>query len=960
MVFRRILFLLLFLSPVCGWCQSGFLKPVNGLPTKEIYDLLVDKRGFLWIAHDLGVTSYDGVTFTSYSNLEQTSLSATDLLEDKQGRIWFHNFTGQIYYIEQGRMNLLKAYDYKKESYFPRIVLYNNMLVASTQQGIFTCDLRTLESKYIRCAAGPGKGSTSVTVLNDAIIAYGEGNWFIYRGSGALKLAKLTGDSTAYIRSNSSTLTSTTKKDTALLISNPAGIIAGITLHGDELHLVKKTHSADFINTITGLSNGQVWLNLAGKSYAINSPEKQIKGYNLTDIVTDQEGNSWYSSLKNGLLVRRLPQSGGLVPINITSANNPVTALQQVDGRLLLGTQNGALIIYDPQLHRALKTIQLPGNPGTVSYLYKLEGSKYLAATTVNTYEVDIATGKTTYYPTVKTLKQAFKTSKYLFLASARALFIRPRDKQADIKKTSALFKGMEIRTDSSGQYLYHQMRTRAVCFDPATATIYAAFKDGLHTVNQNGITPYLYNNAPVYATGLAFVNGKLFISTINKGLLIIEKNKTTQLTVDDGLTSNTILKLKITGNYIWLLGGGAPKVVDMNTLKLATQFNLTSLTDKLMMGLDVIGKKAYVATPEGFSCFDMTNPVKRFDLTNYLRNVVVNNKPISAERAKALDYFENNLRFDLSVPFFNQSGNIYFRYLLTGTSNPHWQATSPGDRSITFSELSPGKYSFRAYAVHPQYGNAAKQIIYTFIITEQWWKTWWFRLIAVVVVVTLAAYIAGSYFFNRLQFQKAEYEHQLKIQGERQRISAEMHDDVGAGLSAIKLYVQMAETSKDKGVDLTQIGGMINDMADKINEIIWSTSTGNDTVESLIYYIEFQSYKLFEHAGIGFRAVVPIDMPEFVITGEKRRNIYLVIKEFLHNALKHAGASQINLELGVKGDDLLVTIQDDGKGFNPEAKTFKGMGMKNARSRAAKLKARMDIASGPTGTTVTMQIPVG
>ena len=115
-----LLLLLLFLLRMNGLSQSNSIKKINGLPTKEIYNMLVDSRGFLWIAHDLGLSRYDGVNFVSYSSPDQTSLSATDLVEDKHGRIWFHNFTGQIFYVENDTVKLLKAYHYNNETSLPK------------------------------------------------------------------------------------------------------------------------------------------------------------------------------------------------------------------------------------------------------------------------------------------------------------------------------------------------------------------------------------------------------------------------------------------------------------------------------------------------------------------------------------------------------------------------------------------------------------------------------------------------------------------------------------------------------------------------------------------------------------------------------------------------------------------------------------------------------------------------
>ena len=117
------------------------------MPTRELYDLMVDKRGFLWITHDLGVTRFDGINFTNFYNPKQTSLSGTGLLQDSEGRIWFNNFTGQIFYIQNEKMHLLDGYDYKSESSFPRIAIYKDQLVATSKKGLFFCDTKTADDK---------------------------------------------------------------------------------------------------------------------------------------------------------------------------------------------------------------------------------------------------------------------------------------------------------------------------------------------------------------------------------------------------------------------------------------------------------------------------------------------------------------------------------------------------------------------------------------------------------------------------------------------------------------------------------------------------------------------------------------------------------------------------------------------------------------------------------------------
>ena len=106
---KKVLYIivgLLLSPPFYGITQQ--LQRIANPPSNEIYDLLVDKKGFLWVAHDLGVSRYDGISFTSFTNQEQSAISMTDLIEDNYGRIWCHNFNSQVFYIEHDKMHDLR------------------------------------------------------------------------------------------------------------------------------------------------------------------------------------------------------------------------------------------------------------------------------------------------------------------------------------------------------------------------------------------------------------------------------------------------------------------------------------------------------------------------------------------------------------------------------------------------------------------------------------------------------------------------------------------------------------------------------------------------------------------------------------------------------------------------------------------------------------------------------------
>ena len=130
---------------VCG--QTKFVKPPFDLSTQIINDLLLDKRGFLWIATDLGVSRFDGIDIVNFISPDQSSLAVYNLREDIQGKIWFSNYTGQIFYINNEQMHLLKAFKSENETILPRIETYNNKLFVTTDKGLYILNTTTLQLK---------------------------------------------------------------------------------------------------------------------------------------------------------------------------------------------------------------------------------------------------------------------------------------------------------------------------------------------------------------------------------------------------------------------------------------------------------------------------------------------------------------------------------------------------------------------------------------------------------------------------------------------------------------------------------------------------------------------------------------------------------------------------------------------------------------------------------------------
>ena len=194
----------------------------------------------------------------------------------------------------------------------------------------------------------------------------------------------------------------------------------------------------------------------------------------------------------------------------------------------------------------------------------------------------------------------------------------------------------------------------------------------------------------------------------------------------------------------------------------------------------------------------------------------------------------------------------------------------------------------------------------------------------------------------------------------ERARISTELHDDIGGGLTAIRL---MSEMIKEKSEDantrtyLEKISQGSNDLIQKMNEIVWALNVNHDNLQSLITYTRQYAVSYLDDVNILCNVEVPEQIPEITVAGTNRRSIFLLVKEALNNIVKHAQASGVQIRFAVS-DVLEIEVHDNGKGINTENIRMGANGLINMRRRVEALKGSFNIIN-QTGTTVVFDIPV-
>lgn len=217
---------------------------------------------------------------------------------------------------------------------------------------------------------------------------------------------------------------------------------------------------------------------------------------------------------------------------------------------------------------------------------------------------------------------------------------------------------------------------------------------------------------------------------------------------------------------------------------------------------------------------------------------------------------------------------------------------------------------------------------------------------------------IKESEFKNQL-LQK-ELERQKAIQLERERISQDMHDDLGAGISAIKLQAEFLKYKMPEECyteDLEAIITTSKDMNLAMREILWSLNSQNDTIGNFIEYTGLYIKRFLDKTSIDSQLDLNIPTKETTLSVKARRNLFLVVKEAVHNVYKHSQANNILIEFEQTHAYFQITITDDGIGLSETIQ--KGNGLTNMSLRMESINGTFKIVPAQKGCSLLFTYPL-
>lgn len=197
----------------------------------------------------------------------------------------------------------------------------------------------------------------------------------------------------------------------------------------------------------------------------------------------------------------------------------------------------------------------------------------------------------------------------------------------------------------------------------------------------------------------------------------------------------------------------------------------------------------------------------------------------------------------------------------------------------------------------------------------------------------------------------------------ERNRISAELHDEVGSTLTAINILSHSAihqlksVNAAEPQSKVERIKENTQAVMDNISDIVWSMNPDNDSFPQIIIRMKEYAGNVLEPQNIQYHFNVEENLEDIKLSPEKRRNFYLIFKEGVNNLAKYAKANHAHIGISKTGKAIELSIQDNGTGFD-ERTVKHGNGIKNMKARTERNKGKFGISSGQTGTTIRVLLP--
>ncbi len=898
----------------------------DGIPSSECYQVLQDKKGFIWIATDKGVAKFDGAKFKIYTKEDGLPENCIiRIYEDPTGRIWFAGVTNKIAYFDNNKIRSLKINDelsrLGNNGYINSLQFYKNQLWI----GMYGTYLMPKVSFY--------KGDTKnqfhlqkITDLNKNKTIHGG---YIYKFDNNKFLQGSTKNTYNQGLINIITAKKTISEKCFILDGFSSGVIRSILfkkkyyliLYESKLYLVNKFNGKTverfslknnlcyhFLDSKNGLwigTNKEGLLYYPKVDLKKGKPYHFLKNKTISCITEDHEKGYWITTLEDGVYY--------IKDINFMHytelSSSKVNAISVNKNSIYAGLDNGNLVIFKNNISTEVSS---NFDPLSVNFIRRI--------TPIDNHTIAIGGSTRFCFMNVNNRKIVpFKPNQQDKLYQGLSVSSTANNNEKFWIGNFSNLVELNYENQNNIKTKIHQAPNRiySVAADK-NGIIWLGCAIGLYRFEKGEFTFQGKGSDALSSriNDIQIQNNTIWNSTKDNGITIIRGAKRYDITTKNGLQSNICQSLFLESEKIgWLASN---KGVCKITIESWTPFKLNIKYYNINNGLisneiNQIFKKdntVYIGSNRGVSLFNEKKVKKNnFPPPIYITSLNINNQDTIVKKNYNLPYDKNDISIKYIGLTFKSEGNVEYKYRLLGLDSD-WQFTSYS--KATFSKLPYGNYTFEVSAKNNDgYWSKNPAKIYIFI-SPPFWHTWVFRIIAAI------SFLSSVYFFIKWRINKIEKRaaenaklYQQTIEMEMKFLSSQMnpHFTFNA-MNSIQYYMLENEPEKAQKY-LVKYSKLIRKV---LENNMKKYVPIKEEIEMLGLYMDIESLR-FE-----IQFYYSINIPN-ELTEKKIEIPPMIIQPYVENAICHGISNnkkekgKINLTFENIDDKIKCTIEDNGVG---------------------------------------------
>ncbi len=898
--FNCILFLLFIAVQSSYIAQepiSYSLNDENGLPSNEVYEVLQDDFGFMWIGCDAGLYRYDGFEYKQYRNSEQNGRAISNLKKDKLGRIWARNFKGQIYCVS-GDSLVIVTQQLKTDIAHAFYDLDDKSISWSFRSGILysiRADGKILTQTPLKLNNKLKSDITSIALMGQTIYLSDRANSIYAYNLKSKTFKELAKDhvhpESNYFFKNGKELFFTSQDSKSNLVSL-------YKIEGFKCRLIRSfnlTSTNPRLYALCADNKQNVWMctgNGLGKlsSTFLNFDQLPtiLRGKNVSNILQDFEGNYWVTTLQNGIfiipnlqIIKYDSNNSGLIENNLTALNG------YNKNELLIGSYSGKLFHLD-LITRHFFEIKLPKELKTVSV-------KFIRAINNSFY--------CSHGPLSEIKDLQYKHSYPLYYSKALEvqkgiLYYLNADMLGSIP-----FK--ELNKTKQFDYIPNK-GGKEMIYAPSNATLYYALNSGLFAYKDNEWLEVKYSGKVIHVTGFALYGNSICVTTLTQGLLFIKNNKISHaINSTNSLLENELKAITISESFIWVCGIKNLMRINTKTDEIATFSLYNGIRGSDINALNAAFGTLYLATNKGLISFPENTSWKNTQPPSIRINyLLLDGKVMGSGKHLTLPYNHNKLTVNISSISFKSKGQYTYRYRIQ-SEDKSWTTLPANVSNIQLTRIPPGKYLFQVQAINEN-GTLSKTASFPFNVSSPIWNKWWFYLIITIVTIGLF----GLVFYSRVRFIQKRADLRNKVTASQlTALKSQMNPHfMFNALNSIQDLV-LRNDSKNSNLYLSKFSNLMRKILDASDTEYISLQNELDILK---LYLDLEKLRF----GTDF---------VFDITVDENIDAYslqlpsMIIQPFIENALKHGllhkkGNKTLQVTFTLE-TALICVIEDNGIG---------------------------------------------